>query len=256
MLQLNHKIFGEGKPLIILHGLFGSLDNWLTHAKNFSKKRQVILLDQRNHGRSPHTEEMNYDALAFDLKDFIEQQKLEKPDILGHSMGGKTAMQFACFFPSLFDKIIVADIAPRAYPVHHGLIIKGLQSINLQKIGSRTEAEEQFAAFAPEESTRQFLLKNLYRTDEGYFAWRFNLNSISTHIERLGEATHFTIPVDNEALFLRGSASDYVQEADIERIKEIFPNVHIHQIAGAGHWLHADKPLEFSDLVLNFLDPK
>jgi pimeloyl-ACP methyl ester carboxylesterase len=165
-------------------------------------------------------------------------------------------MQFACFFPSLFDKIIVADIAPRAYPVHHGLIIKGLQSINLQKIGSRTEAEEQFAAFAPEESTRQFLLKNLYRTDEGYFAWRFNLNSISTHIERLGEATHFTIPVDNEALFLRGSASDYVQEADIERIKEIFPNVHIHQIAGAGHWLHADKPLEFSDLVLNFLDPK
>jgi pimeloyl-ACP methyl ester carboxylesterase len=253
MLELHYKTFGEGKPLIILHGLFGMLDNWITHGKTFANGRQVFLLDQRNHGRSPHTDEFNYDLLAHDLKDFMDARGIENPDLLGHSMGGKTVMQFAAFYPHEFDRMIVADIAPRQYPVHHGTIIEALRSVDVKNLTSRSRAEEILAESIHTESTRQFLLKNLYRTDEGAFAWRFNLESIAANIVRIGEATQYTLPVEKPALFIRGEHSDYVHNSDWDLICEIFPEAKLESIAGAGHWLHADKPKEFAEIVTNFL---
>ncbi len=254
MLPLNFKTIGEGKPLLILHGLFGSLDNWLTHAKTLAHNRKVFIIDQRNHGRSPHTDEINYDLLAHDLNDFIRTHQLENVDILGHSMGGKTAMQYAAFYPNQFDKMIIADIAPRFYPVHHEVIIEGLRSLNLKELSTRQEAEEKLANYVHLDGTRQFLLKNLYRNDEGSYSWRFNLEGIAKNIALIGEGTNFTMPIENEVLFIRGLLSDYIKNEDLALIFELFPNAQLASIENAGHWLHVDKPTEFIQIIQEFLN--
>lgn len=254
MLPLNFKTIGEGKPLLILHGLFGSLDNWLTHAKTLAHNRKVFIIDQRNHGRSPHTDEINYDLLAHDLNDFIRNHQLENVDILGHSMGGKTAMQYAAFYPNQFDKMIIADISPRFYPVHHEVIIEGLRSLNLKELSTRQEAEEKLANYVHLDGTRQFLLKNLYRNDEGSYSWRFNLEGIAKNIALIGEGTNFTMPIENEVLFIRGLLSDYIKNEDLALIFELFPNAQLASIENAGHWLHVDKPAEFIQIIQEFLN--
>jgi pimeloyl-ACP methyl ester carboxylesterase len=251
-MQLNYKRLGEGKPLIILHGLFGSLDNWVTLAKQFATQYEVFLVDQRNHGRSPHSADFNYSLMADDLKEFIETHQIQNPMLLGHSMGGKAVMQFAVKYPSSFDKMIVVDISPRAYPVHHYQIFEGLNSLNLAEFKSRTEADQALAKHIEGFGVRQFLLKNMYRTKEKTFAWRMNLPVLEKTIELIAEEITYQDPILNPVLFVRGTKSFYLGEEDAILTKQLFPNSTMVNI-DAGHWIHAEKPQELLKEITGFL---
>lgn len=252
MQELYHRTLGDGQPLIILHGLFGSSDNWLTLGKKFAEDFKVYLVDQRNHGQSFHDNDFSYEAMAEDLLQFMQQQGLEKAHILGHSMGGKTAMVFATTHPGRVDKLLVADIGPQSYPVHHGTILKGLFSINLKELKSRKEADEQLGQYIPEPGIRQFLLKNLMREGDG-FAWKINLPVIAQQIEQIGKGLNQNTSYSQETLFIRGEKSDYIKDTDLNLIHSIFKQSQVETIKGAGHWLHAEKPGEFYELAIQFL---
>ncbi|WP_422007691.1 alpha/beta fold hydrolase [Roseivirga pacifica] len=252
MPQLNYKTFGEGEPLIILHGLFGSLDNWITLAKKFADNYKVYIVDQRNHGLSFHDDTWDYDVMAEDLCEFMSTERLDKAHLIGHSMGGKTVMNFAVKYPEKVDKLIVADIGPKYYPVHHTTIIKALYSIDVNALSSRNEADEQMQKLISEFGVRQFLLKNLQR-DGDSFRWKMNLDVIAKNIEEVGKALNQNATYPQPTLFIRGGKSDYIQDGDFNTIHSIFPKSKIETIAGAGHWLHAEKPAEFFQLVTEFL---
>jgi len=249
---LNHKILGEGQPLIILHGFFGSLDNWLTLGKRFSENYKVVLVDQRNHGKSFHSEEFGYEEMVEDLDKLIRDLSLDKPILLGHSMGGKSVMQYVAYFPDAVDKLIVADIGPKQYPVHHELILQGLAAIATNALKSRNQADEILTEYVPEAGIRTFLLKNLKRTSVG-FEWKMNLPILTKEVEMIGEGLNYRLPVEVETLFIRGGNSGYVKDEDFEDIRGIFPEATFETIVGAGHWLHAEKPKEFYQRVINFL---
>jgi len=248
------EISTEGQPLVILHGLFGFSDNWVSFAKKFTDSYRVILVDQRNHGNSPHAEDFNYEAMAEDLNEFIDDHQLENPIIMGHSMGGKTAIEFSVRYPSKVDKLIVVDIAPKAYPVHHQKIIDGLFSLDLSSIKSRGQADEELKKAITDFGTRQFLLKNLSRDKNMGFKWKMNLPVISTHIHEVvaavAEGAHFLKPT----LFIRGEKSDYIIDDDFDSIEDIFSDVEIITIEGAGHWIHADKPTALENAVSEFIN--
>ena len=251
-MELNFKKVGEGEPLVILHGLFGSLDNWLTLAKKLGEHFEVYLIDARNHGQSPHKEEFNYDVMADDLYEFLLQQNIIEPIILGHSMGGKTAMQFAMNYPTQLTQLIVADIAPKSYPVHHTSIITGMLSLNFDEIKTRKAADEQLSKHIVDSSTRQFLLKNLYWIEKEKLAWRFNLPVIDRDIEIIGQGLQNVITFNKSTLFIRGMKSNYITEKDYPSINSIFTNSSIESI-DSGHWVHADKPKEFLEILTTFL---
>ena len=252
-MKLYFKKIGEGAPLLIIHGLFGSADNWGTLAKKFALNHTVFLIDLRNHGRSPHDSIMNYDVMADDLYELIKQEKIVSPVLLGHSMGGKAALQFAEKYPKILKKLIVADIGIKAYPMHHDVIIKGLQNVNLNTVQSRSEATISLAEFVKEIGIQQFLLKNLYWIEKGKLAWRMNLNVISENIhEILKEIKIQNNPV--ESLFLRGEFSNYILKEDYTEILSALPNAKIQTIEKAGHWLHAENPLSFYEKVIDFID--
>jgi pimeloyl-ACP methyl ester carboxylesterase len=250
--QLYHRSLGEGTPLIILHGLFGSSDNWLTLGKRFAENYKVYLIDQRNHGQSFHDNEFTYEAMASDLDAFMKTEKIDSAHIIGHSMGGKTAMQFAINHPERVKKLVIADIGPRFYPVHHTVILKGLFSIDLETLGSRKEADEQLANAITDFGTRQFLLKNLGRNGDAY-EWKVNLEVIAREIEQIGKGMNQNAIYSKSTLFVRGGKSDYIVDADLNLIHSIFTDSKMETIEGAGHWLHAEKPEEFFDLVFKFL---
>lgn len=249
---LFNRIYGEGPPLVILHGLFGQSDNWTTLARAWSKHYQTIAVDQRNHGQSPHEEAFTYELMAEDLAETLDALKLESVNLLGHSLGGKTAMFFAQQHPQRISKLIVADIAPRAYATHHNEIIDALKALPLNELKERNLADAELAKGIPDFGTRQFLLKNLYRNDTGTFSWRFNLEAISTQITEVGKALpdgHVNLP----ALFVRGSKSNYITDQDQAEISHQFSNATFATIPNAGHWLHAEQPEAFSRVVLDFL---
>ena len=251
-MKLHHKILGEGQPLIIIHGLFGMLDNWQTLGKRWAEKYQVILVDLRNHGHSPHEPELNYQVMMDDLEELTDDLFLDEINLLGHSMGGKLAMKFAQTYPELMNKLIVADIGPKKYPIHHHLILEGLKSVQHEKMKSRQEVKEQLSQYINQEHIIQFFLKNLYWKEKGVLAWRFNLNSIANNIQNVGDdllADKFEKPT----LFIRGGDSNYILDEDIPAIKKSFPNSEIATIPNAGHWLHAENPKMFFDLVDDFL---
>ena len=213
-MKLNYKVLGAGEPILILHGVFGSLDNWMTVGKILAENYKVFLLDLRNHGDSFHDEEFTYDAMVKDLVTFIKDEKIKDATILGHSMGGKVAMKFAVNHPDLFDRLIVVDISPRAYPSHHGTILEGLKSIDLKNTGSRKEADDQLSKSIKEKGVRQFLLKNLTRDEENNFKWKLNLPVIANAIENVGEGLEDQRVSDKPTLFIRGGNSDYIQNQD------------------------------------------
>ncbi|MFN6946613.1 MAG: alpha/beta fold hydrolase [Cytophagaceae bacterium] len=252
-MSLFYRESGTGAPLLILHGVFGSSDNWVTPAKMMEDEFHLYLIDQRNHGRSFHSDDFSYDIMADDLKDFIAEHSIKDPFIIGHSMGGKVVMRFAQKYPELYKKVIIVDIAPRYYPVHHDKILEGLNSINLENITSRTEADTQLAKYVPEVGIRQFLLKNLFRNDDNHFEWRINLKAISEKIDRIGEALPEEIQVEAPVLFINGAMSGYIKPRDEEMINRIFTRAKIQTIEGAGHWVHAEKPEEFVHVVKQFL---
>ena len=252
-MKLNYKTMGEGKPLIILHGLFGSLDNWLTLAREFAEFRTVYLVDQRNHGQSPHSDEFSYELMAADLDELIRENQLKEPSILGHSMGGKTAMTYAVNYSGDWEKLVVVDIAPRAYPVHHQEIIDALKKLDPSQLSSRGEAEEVLSRDISDFGQRQFLLKNLKREKEGGFSWKMNLPVIEKNLEEIGQGLEPRRATEKEVLFIRGSKSHYVKDEDILLINQHFPNATVETVEGAGHWVHAEKPRELFSLVRNFL---
>lgn len=251
-MKLNYRTLGSGTPMVIMHGVFGTSDNWVTVSKSLAEHFQVYLLDLRNHGQSPHSEVFSYEAMAADLEEFIEEHKLVKPIIVGHSMGGKVAMTFAAKYENI-SKLIVVDIAPKFYPRHHDEILKGLNAIPLEQIQSRMQADEILAAYISELGVRQFLLKNLYRTEDGNFAWRLNLPIIVKNIDIIGEPLDMEARVLIPTLFVKGSKSNYILPSDEEMILHIFPNSAIAIVEDAGHWLQAEQPKRFVDEIMNFL---
>lgn len=249
---LNHRVLGEGQPLIILHGLFGALDNWITLGKRFSEHFKVVLVDQRNHGKSFHDDVFDYSVMAEDLENLMDHLGLENPILLGHSMGGKTVMQFAAYHPEKAEKVIVADIGPKSYPVHHELIIEGLKSVPLTSLKKREDAESVLSKYITDFGTRTFLLKNLKRNTDGSFSWKMNLDTISDNIQEVGKELDYYLPIEVPTLFIRGGESGYVKDKDLDDILEIFPNAQFETINGSGHWLHADNPDKFYDMVMKF----
>lgn len=254
-MQLHSNSFGEGKPFIILHGFLGMGDNWKTLAKQFAKEGfQLHLIDQRNHGRSFHSSDFNYELLAKDLKNYCEANNLKDVILLGHSMGGKTAMLFSTLYPELVSKLIVADISPRFYPIHHDAILEGLSSLDFSIIKSRSKADEQLSNYVSHTGTRQFLLKNLYWIEKGQLGLRINLEALKDNVSEVGEALPVHAKFEKDTLFLRGDKSEYITEEDELIIKSHFPIVNIETISNAGHWLHAENPVDFYSAVINFVN--
>jgi len=253
-MNLFFKTLGEGKPLLVLHGLFGSGDNWLSLAKQWAVDYKVYLIDQRNHGHSPFANEMNYEAMSEDLYELFASEGLRDVFLLGHSMGGKTALRFAQKYDFLIEKMIVADMGIKQYKPHHEEIFKALLAVEVEKRTSRKEVEEELSSFNIDESTKQFLLKNLYWKITGKkLAWRFNLNVLS----RLRNEVVIGLSeekINVETLFLVGGNSGYVPTEDFESIREVVPNSKFEIVVGAGHWLHAEQPQIFVQKVKEFLD--
>jgi pimeloyl-ACP methyl ester carboxylesterase len=251
---LHSNILGEGTPFVILHGFLGMGDNWKTLAQEFSERGfQVHLIDQRNHGRSFHDDDFNYDLLAKDIKHYCESYDINNMVLLGHSMGGKTAMLFATKYPDLVSKLIVADISPRFYPIHHDTILEGLTVLENMDLKSRTKADEILQEYVSDFGTRQFLLKNLYRKTKEKLALRVNLPVLKAHVSEVGEALPNHAQYYGNTLFLRGDKSEYIGVQDESIIKAHFPNSEIKTIKNAGHWLHAENPKEFYQNVMQFL---
>ncbi len=254
-MKLLHSIIkGEGHPLLILHGFLGMADNWKTLGNRFSENGfQVHLIDQRNHGRSFHTNEFSYQLMVEDLLHYIEYHQLEEVCIIGHSMGWKTAMFFATAYPYLVSKLIIVDIAPKYYVPHHATILEGLHDVNRNAMESRSEADRVLSNYVPEFPMRQFLLKNLYWTPEKKLDFRFHLNSLTQNYEIITEVLPSHLRYPGATLFLKGGNSDYITEEDEPNIKIHFPEAVIDEIAAAGHWIHADQPNAFFERVLTFL---
>ncbi|MEW6731081.1 MAG: alpha/beta fold hydrolase [Acidobacteriota bacterium] len=250
---LNYRSYGRGSTLIILHGLLGSLDNWHTLSKSFAESFQVLTLDQRNHGQSPHHNEFNYQVMAKDLREFMQLQGLGQAHLLGHSMGGKTAMRFALDYPDMVDRLIVIDIAPKAYPPQHNEIFAALYALDLKTFHNRKEIDMALATGIPDFAIRQFLLKNISYNEATGFKWKMNLDAIYKNYEKINEAIKADHKFTHPTLFIRGGNSHYIEVADEALIKTIFPAAVIATVKGVGHWVHAEAPQELAKLVLDFL---
>lgn len=251
--KLNYKTFGEGSPLIILHGLFGMLDNWQTLAKKFAENNTVYIIDQRDHGKSPHTNQFNYDLLALDLKAFCDEHNIAEANFIGHSMGGKTVMRFSQLFPSYVNKQIIVDIAPKKYTGGHELILNAILDLDLDKVESRKDADEKLSKHIGEIGTRLFLLKNLKRTDKG-FEWKANFSLLNKEYKNIMSDFENAEPSTTETLFIKGGESHYINTNDEREIRELYSNVQIKTVEGAGHWVHAQKPEELLSLVRGFIN--
>ncbi|WP_439880510.1 alpha/beta fold hydrolase [Pontibacter sp. MBLB2868] len=253
-MKLHYKEMGHGQPLLILHGLFGTLDNWATLAKRLAEHYNVFLVDLRNHGRSPHSEQHDYDAMAADVLQLVDDLQIPTPAIMGHSMGGKVAMNYALKYPTRLTKLIVVDIAPKAYPPHHDEIIDALQSVDLSNATSRGDIDKQLAKYIRQEDVRLFLMKNLYRKEDNTFGWRMNLDAIEKNYEKIAGAITADVPFKKHALFIRGGRSNYITQEDLySNIEHLFTLVEMETIPEAGHWVHAEAPDKVYDLVTTFL---
>lgn len=254
MSLLHSLVLGSGEPLLILHGFLGMGDNWKSLGSKFAERYQVHLIDQRNHGRSFHTEDFSYELMVEDLLAYMEHHGLEKAHLLGHSMGGKTAMLFAVTHPERMGKLVVADIAPKYYPQHHQFILQALHAVDFSRVSSRNEIEEVFKRYIPEQGIRQFLLKNVYRKHKQGLAYRFNLDSLEEHIEEIGVSLPPRAVFEGATLFLKGADSGYIAPDDESLIHAHFPHSRIAVITNAGHWLHAENPSDFYRAVAGFLE--
>jgi esterase len=250
-MELYYREMGEGQPLVILHGLFGFSDNWQTHAKRLSEYYRVILVDLRNHGHSPWSDEFSYGLMAEDLKELFHALQLSKVILLGHSMGGKVAMHFAQAYSDFLEKLIVVDIGVKSYPQHHDHILRGMHAIDLESIKVRSEAEAILKQHIDSDGVRQFILKNLYWKEKGQLAWRMNLPVLEAKMsEILAEVPDEEVMLPT--LFIRGELSGYILDEDIATLEERFADSQLVTIQGAGHWVHAEAPEEFLDAVLSF----
>jgi esterase len=254
-MELYYKQHGEGPPLIILHGLLGASGNWHTLSSSvFGQHFTVYAVDQRNHGRSPHSDAFDYPSMVGDLEAFMDARGLDAAHVLGHSMGGKTAMHFALTHPDRVDRLVVVDIAPKPYPARHAVIFDALRSLDLAAYDARSAIDEALAERIASAPIRQFLLKNLsYDSDTSRYGWQMNLEGIYRGYDRINEGIAPGRTFDGPTLFVRGGASDYVEDGDAALIQQLFPRAEIVSVAGAGHWVHAEAPDAFARVVLDFL---
>jgi len=250
---LNFRTYGnQGPALVIVHGFLGMGDNWHLLAQQFAKDFTVYVMDMRNHGKSAHSDIFNLQIMVDDIIETLDHIGIGNIYIIGHSMGGKVAMQMALENPSRVTKLIVADIAPKAYPPGHDDVFRALHRIDLNTLQSRTEADNLMAQDLPDFSTRQFLLKNLTRDENGNFIWKMNLPVLEDYYSHISGEVVGSVYY-NPTLFVRLSKSRYIKDTDLDLIETLFPNYILETIADAGHWLHADKPQEFYDVVRGFI---
>lgn len=252
-MDLNHKILGAGEPIIILHGLFGMLDNWQTVAKVLANDFMVVLIDLRNHGKSFHSDQWSIEIMAEDVIRFMQDNWIHDAIVLGHSMGGKVAMEMALTENDMVNKLIVVDIAPKSYPRGHDLILGALSNVPIDSIQSREEAEDFLSSYIHEKGIRQFLLKNLTRDKEKGFKWKMNLEVIAKNYETIISETRKGFTFDNPTLFIRGENSDYITKEDEVLIKKLFLAAQMQTIRNAGHWVHADQPDQLIEAIKKFV---
>jgi len=250
---LHSKIIGSGKPLVILHGLFGMLDNWQGLAKEFGQFFETHIVDQRNHGKSFHADAHNYELMCADLLVYLDANGLEKVFLLGHSMGGKTAMLFASMYPERVGKLVVVDITPKYYAPHHQEILAALVAVETANIKSRKEADIILAKHFPQIGIRQFLLKNLYWKTKEELCFKFNLKVLTNEIQHVGEALIDDAIFYEPTLFVDGQNSNYILPEDQDLIETHFPDAQIVEVAKAGHWVHIENPTDFFEEVSRFL---
>lgn len=250
-MKLHYREMGEGQPLMILHGLFGFSDNWQTHAKKLAEYFRVILVDLRNHGHSDWSDDFSYDLMAEDVNELVDDLNLEDLILVGHSMGGKTAMRFAQLHEEKLEKLVIVDMGIKGYPMHHQHILAGIHSVDLENNKTRRQAQEQMSAHIESEGVMQFLLKNLFWKEKGKLAWRMNVNVLEREMPViLGPLSEGEVMTST--LFIRGELSNYVLDEDIDSIEEQFPDSDVITIANSGHWVHAEAPAEFLDALLSF----
>ncbi len=248
-------IMGEGTPLLILHGFLGMSDNWKTLGRKYAEAGyEVHLLDQRNHGRSFWSDRFDYPTLAEDVRNYMDAGGMSSAILHGHSMGGKTAMLMACTYPERVSKLLVADIAPKAYPPHHQHILAALSSLEPAHLQSRSEADKALSVYLKDWGIRQFLLKSLHWEVPGQLGFRFNLEVLKNSMEAIGAALDPDVIYEGPVLFLRGGNSDYILDEDLLDIHTHFPHARLQTIEGTGHWLHAEKPEDFFTISLEFLN--
>lgn len=252
-MQLHYAEYGEGYPLLILHGLFGSLENWQTLSRQFARCYHVFALDLRNHGHSPHSGVLNYAVMAEDVREFMQAHALSSAYILGHSMGGKVAMQFALTWPEQVAKLVVVDIAPRASAPQLEYIFQALLSLDLRVFRTRKEIDHALAKRIPDESLRGFLLKNVTHNQDGKFEWGIDLQAIHDNYPEINRGIESRTRFDKPVLFIRGERSDYVTERDTGAIRRMFPYSKIVTVPGVGHWVHAEARRRFARIVVAFL---
>lgn len=254
---LNFRQYSEaGEPLLILHGLFGSLGNWGVHSKFLAAHYSVIGVDLRNHGDSFHDSELNYPVMAEDILALMDHLNIRSASFIGHSMGGKVAMELALSVGERVDKLMVVDIAPVAYAETadgHLKLIEGMKSLDFSEVKHRKDAESILEEFIDDVPTRKFVLTNLVRRENGSYDWCLNMESIERNYNRLREKPSANIPYSNPCLFVKGSESNYIQAKHKQEILELFPQAQVKIIMQAGHWLHADKPQAFQKIALDFL---
>jgi pimeloyl-ACP methyl ester carboxylesterase len=251
-MKLQYQDTGEGHPLLIIHGLFGSSDNWRSMARYFSRFYRVISVDLRNHGRSPHSDVQDFSSMAADIEQLCGDLGLHKLHLLGHSLGGKVAMQFAAEQSAWIDKLVVVDIAPRRYFSEHTPLMDAMLALDLKSLDSRAAVDEALADKVRDKSVRQFLLMNLQSDDDGLY-WRINLRALKANYQQLMAPVCEDKTVSASSLFVYGAQSDYVTEEDRSLIKRHFPQAQFQAIEKAGHWVHAERPQQFKQVVEDFL---
>ncbi len=251
---LHFKSQGAGAPLVLIHGLFGSLENLGGIARVLAESATVYSLDLPNHGRSPHRDSMDLPSMAKDVAQWMAAQGLESARFVGHSLGGKVAMELALQEPARVESLVVMDIAPSHYGAHHNDVFAGLHAVALQTLQSRKDAERIMTPYVPEPAVRSFLLKNIVRDTQGAFAWRMNLPVIYANYSKLVSANSQGATCEGGVLFLKGGDSDYIGEKNREDILSRFPNAKVKVVANTGHWLHAEKPALVAKLIQQFLD--
>jgi esterase len=252
-MRLFFRTQGRGEPVIILHGLFGSLNNWSTLGKKLGEEHTVYLVDQRNHGRSPHDKVHTYKAMAEDLLEFYREQGLSSASLIGHSMGGKTAMEFALAHPDAVRRLVVVDMPPRATEARHDDILEALTSLQLAQFSSRESIDEALKERLPDQAVRQFLLTNLKREENGRYSWKMNLDALRTNYNEINRGIENGRRFNGPVLFLKGGRSRYLTDKDTPAIKALFPKAKFQSIPGAGHWVHAEAPDEFLRIVREFI---
>jgi len=252
-LNLYFQEVGQGKPVVILHGLFGSSDNWRTLSLKLSQDFLVYSIDLRNHGRSSHSDDHSYAAMARDVYNFAEREELESFILIGHSMGAKVAMHFAFLYPSLVSKLVLVDMAPRAYPAQHSKELAALQSIDLSQVRNRRMVEELLGQQLEDRAVVQFFMKNLNRKNDDTFSWRFNLDVLVAQYDQILAEVPEHAQLDLPVLVVKGELSEYVSPEDEQHYKRLFRNVHFETVEGSGHWVHAEKPEEFLLALQDFL---